>query len=367
MLHNSILRCLNWNFNNIPTEIWLNSHIWNSEILTFENWKINSNLSLDFNSNIEKILEKNLNKSTIFSNNFLNNFSILSLNEEEKVLKYLLENNFLDLNIQNYIINILKNTINLNNISNEIKELCKINWVYSVLQFWSSIYWKNYSITESTDLDIEIIFDENFNISDLKENLFFSYNWNLEKDFYDFLESKADYFSFKINYKWRIIDFRLTHKNCFDKICNNSLNPSDEYIMKEFRKQFRQNWLVPWRKNFDWKESTWENEIIFNNFWQIINYPLFKYNNWLFESWNNLDKYCSFTDTFLNEVEVKKKLFNLRQNFLKIFNKEKNRNLISENSSISDIFIRKNKFPNYLIDDLENRYNLYNNLKICTK
>lgn len=55
MLHNSILRCLNWNFNNIPTEIWLNSHIWNSEILTFENWKINSNLSLDFNSNIEKI------------------------------------------------------------------------------------------------------------------------------------------------------------------------------------------------------------------------------------------------------------------------------------------------------------------------
>lgn len=137
--------------------------------------------------------------------------------------------------------------------------------------------------------------------------------------------------------------------------------------MKEFRKQFRQNWLVPWRKNFDWKESTWENEIIFNDFWQIINYTLFKYNNWLFESWNNLDKYCSFTDTFLNEVEVKKKLFNLRQNFLKIFNKEKNKNLISENSSISDIFIRKNKFPNYLVDDLENRYNLYNNLKICTK
>lgn len=28
---------------------------------------------------------------------------------------------------------------------------------------------------------------------------------------------------------------------------------------------------------------------------------------------NNLNKYCSFTDTFINEIEIKKKLFNLRK------------------------------------------------------
>ena len=33
-----------------------------------------------------------------------------------------------------------------------------------------------------------------------------------------------------------LVDFRVTHKKCFDKITENSLQEWDDLIMKEFRK-----------------------------------------------------------------------------------------------------------------------------------
>ena len=89
----------------------------------------------------------------------------------------------------------------------------------------------------------------------------------------------------------------------------------DEYTMKEFRKQFRENWIVPWRKNFNWNDFTWENNIEYTENWQIIYYPLFKYSNWNFVAWNNLDKYCSFTEWYLNEIEIKKKAIWIKKKF----------------------------------------------------
>lgn len=63
--------------------------------------------------------------------------------------------------------------------------------------------------------------------------------------------------------------------------------------------------------------------------WQIIYYPLFRYLDGKFTSWNNLDKYCSFTDVWINGVEIKK-LFALRNNFSKIFIHKKKKNLSGE-------------------------------------
>ena len=75
--------------------------------------------------------------------------------------------------------------------------------------------------------------------------------------------------------------------------------------MKEFRKQFRENGIVKVIKNFD-NIHQWENELRYTAEWQIIYYPLFRYLDGKFTSWNNLDKYCSFTDVWINEVEIKK-------------------------------------------------------------
>lgn len=36
------------------------------------------------------------------------------------------------------------------------------------------------------------------------------------------------------------------------------------------------------------------------------------YSEWNFVAGNNLDKYCSFTEWYINEIEAKNKLFNLR-------------------------------------------------------
>ena len=261
----------------------------------------------------------------------------------------------------NSLIKLLENTIALNQLFSQIKIDTNVPWVYSVLQFWSSIYWKNYSVKNYTDLDIEIIVDGNFDINSIKHTVLWWYNyWDITEDFLDFLESWADYFSFKATYNWRLVDFRITHKECFNKICNNSLEEWDEYIMKEFRKQFRENWIVPWRKNFNWNDYTWENDIEYTKNWQIIYYPLFRYSNWDFVAWNNLDKYCSFTEWYLSEIEIKKKLFELRKKFNTIFQQQKNSEKIWENSNITNIFVRKNRFPNFLIEDLEYRYKIYN-------
>ncbi len=129
--------------------------------------------------------------------------------------------------------------------------------------------------------------------------------------------------------------------------------------MKEFRKQFRENWIVPWRKNFNWSNFTWGNDIEYTENWQLIYYPLFRYSNWHFVAWNNLDKYCSFTEWYLNEIEVKKKLFELRKKFNTVFQEQINRGIIWEDANESDIFVRKSRFPNFLIEDLEYRYKIY--------
>lgn len=93
--------------------------------------------------------------------------------------------------------------------------------------------------------------------------------------------------------------------------------------------------------------------------WQIIYYPLFRYLDGKFTSWNNLDKYCSFTGVWINEVEIKKKLFALGNNFNKIVYTQKEKELIRWDSNISDIFVRKDRFPQYLLTDLESRYKFY--------
>lgn len=80
------------------------------------------------------------------------------------------------------------------------------------------------------------------------------------KAFWDFIKSWADYFSFKSIYSWRLVDFRVTHKKCFDKITENSLQEWDDLIMKEFRKQFRENGIVKVIKSFD-NIHQWENEL----------------------------------------------------------------------------------------------------------
>ncbi|MGP1583033.1 MAG: hypothetical protein ACTTH6_02310, partial [Candidatus Altimarinota bacterium] len=67
----------------------------------------------------------------------------------------------------------------------------------------------------------------------------------------------------------------------------------------------------------------------------------------------------SFTDVGINGGEIKKKLFALRNNFNKIFYTQKEKELIRGDSNISDIFVRKDRFPQYLLTDLESRYKFY--------
>ena len=131
-------------------------------------------------------------------------------------------------------------------------------------------------------------------------------------------------------------------------------------LWKNLKKQFRENWIVPSRKYFNWNDFTWENDIEYTENWQIIYYPLFRYSNWNFVAWNNLDKYCSFTKMIMNEIEVKKKLFELRKKLNTIFQIQKNKEIIWGDSNITNIFVRKNRFPKFLIEDLEYRYRIYN-------
>jgi len=294
---------------------------------------------------------------------FLHTFAILSLHEEVQVLEYILHL-FLKKNDTWLIplIGLLENTIHITQLSDQIKEKCKVPWVYTILQFWSSLYGRNYCVNDSTDIDIELIINKNFNIVSIKNTVLYGYtHWDIEKDFLDFLRSRADYFSFKTYYDGRVIDFRITHKNCFDNICHNSLEYWDNYVMKEFRKQPRKHGIVAW-KNFNGDIVSWENDIHSTLEWQIIYYPLFVYNQGRFVSWNNIDKYCSFTEGYINEVIVKKQLYELRKRFNFIFNNQKDKEKINNYANISDIFIRNHCFPHFLVHDLEYRYKLYQKL-----
>lgn len=365
MSHNSITRCLVWNANNITPDQWVNHNVWNNELLHLKRDWINSDIFTWSHWWITNLLWEefsDINFTKEYWSDFLSKFAELSLNEEIKVLNYLLHN-FPSMNnvFLNSLVKLLENTIALNKLFLQVKKESNVPWIYSVLQFWSSIYWKNYSVKDHTDLDIEIIIDEDFDVNMIKDTVLWWYKYgDIVEDFWDFLKSWADYFSFKAYYNWRLVDFRITHKSCFDKICKNSLEEWDEYIMQEFRKQFRENGIVPWRKNFNWTEFAWENDINYSNEWQTIYYPLFTYENGHFVAGNNLDKYCSFTDGYKNEIEVKKKLFELRKKFNTIFLEQKNQELIGQDANISDIFVRKARFPQFLINDLEYRYKVYN-------
>lgn len=366
LTHNSISRCLFGNIDNLHPKEWVEHNIPNTEI-TKTDW-INK-VSIQNKSNSENWVEELLNWLLLNRNLtnkpelhwFLSEFSKISLHEELKVLNYLQKKfpNLSDI-ILNKLINIVSNTIILNWIMSEFKEYSNIEWVFTLLQFWSSIYWRNYSVKDDTDLDIELVIEEdNFDISKISTNILSWYKWNIESDYYDFVKSWADYFSFKTYYKDRLIDVRITKKECFDKICSSSLEAEDKYIMKEFRKQFREDGIVPWRRWFNWLDYTWVNDIDYSEHCQIIHYPLFDYISWDFVAWNNIDKYCSFTDTYKNSIDVKKQLFNLRLKFLKIFKQEKEKWNVPYHLSISDIFIRKDRLPKFMLDDLEARYKYY--------
>ena len=361
--HNSISRCLIGNANWIEPHVWIENNIWNGELFLLEKNKASPLESWNKQANIQSLLwEKfwDIDFTKQYGSDFLNKFAKIVLNEERYVLDYLMsilpsKNSI----FWDSLINVLRNTIEVNQIFQQIKNESSIPWVYSLLQFWSSVYWRNYCIKDYTDLDVEIIIDENFNIESVKNSVFWWYKyWDIVKDFWDFIKSWADYFSFKSIYSWRLVDFRVTHKKCFDKITENSLQEWDDLIMKEFRKQFRENGIVKVIKSFD-NIHQWENELRYTAEWQIIYYPLFQYLDGKFTSWNNLDKYCSFTDVWINEVEIKKKLFALRNNFNKIFYTQKEKELIRWDSNISDIFVRKDRFPQYLLTDLESRYKFY--------
>lgn len=364
--HNSIARCLSGNANGLLPQEWINLNIWNTDLLELTTWWMESLKIPGQWGGIkdllwEQFIEANLNEQ--YWDTFLSDFARLSLYEEASVLSYLWQNFDWHSNVfLDSLIKLLENTITLNNTLHKIEKECDIPWVYSVLHFWSSVFWKNYSVKEYTDLDIELIVDENFDINLLKDSVLSWYSDDIEKDFSDFIKSWGDYFSFKSYYDWRLIDFRITHKECFDKICWSSLEEGDSYIMKEFRKQFRENWIIVCRKDFDWEIYSWDNAIDYSAQWQIIHYPLFTYEDWNFVAWNNLDKYCSFTEWYKNETDVKIKLFNLRKSFNNIFSQQKNWNFIEENAIISDIFIRKDRFPKFLIEDLEYRYRIYKDL-----
>ncbi len=368
LTHNSIARCLIWNIHQLPPKVWLENNIRNDEIFRLEEKELtslNNNISFSWNQivNILDNLFDTFDFNSALSDDFLSNFAKISLHQEKEVIDYLVEKfkNHLD----NYhVVNLLKlleNTIKVNDLIQEINDICKIDGIYSVLYFGSTIYGKNYSIKDNSDLDIELIIDDKFDISQLKDNILLGYSyWDIQKDFHDFLLSWSDYFSFKSMYKWRPIDYRITKKDCFEKICQNTLKPWNEYIMKEFRKQYRENGIIACRKSFLWDHFSWNNNITYTKEGQIIHYPLYKWEQWRFVAWNNIDKYCSFTKVFKNEVEVKKQLFNLRKSFLRIYNDAKKQNNELSNLSIIDIFIRKDRFPKYLQQDLQARYDFYN-------
>jgi len=199
---------------------------------------------------------------------------------------------------------------------------------------------------------------KNDNIKQLAKTVFKDYeSGDIEEHFNDFIKSGADYFSFKTVYLNRPLDFRITRSECFDTICNSSLDEEDPYVMKEFRKEFRPNGIVPVRKNFSGKSQSWENEINYIPYGQIIQYPLFKYEWGQFVAGNNIDKYASIYDCSINEVETKKKIHKLRETFHQKFKQEQEKGLVSEDQDWTNIFLRKGRFPKYILSDIKSRYN----------
>lgn len=71
---------------------------------------------------------------------------------------------------------LLSSTIALNQRFAEIVEQCRVKGVETVLQFGSSVYGQNYSVNRHTDLDIEIVVDEGFDIGALKNTVLAEYH-----------------------------------------------------------------------------------------------------------------------------------------------------------------------------------------------
>jgi len=369
--HNSIWRSLRWKFNWTDPRERIENEFKTNQLLHI-NPNTNSVMTHDFNNDYTWSLPfinylSNINPKDPKFNfyEFASKFAKLVENDEKIAMKILydvfpwLPENFLQ-----QLSNTLEGTIRIDKTIENFKEaISDIEWVYSLLHFWGSLFWKNFSVTKNSDIDVEILVDDEWCDGKLlEERLFQTYDWDFEKDFSDFMRIDADYFSFKCYKDDLKCDFRITKKSCFDKICSNKLTNDDPYVMKEFRKKFRLNGIIPVRKSFDWESRTRDLDINHINEGQILHYPLFKYESWKFVWWNNLDKYCSFTDAFINWIEVKKKLFELQKKFWWVFQQQKEEQIIDTASSISDIFIRKTRFPNNKTKDLEQQYDFYRNM-----
>gem|GEM_PF-6545006 len=71
--------------------------------------------------------------------------------------------------------------------------------------------------------------------------------------------------------------------------------------------------------------------------------------------------YCTGYYTHKKFYEKWKSCFctTLRNTFLNVFQKQKRQGKIGENANITDIFSRKERFPHFLVRDLEKRYAVY--------
>lgn len=138
-----------------------------------------------------------------YSSEHAQNFARIVSKEEEACLKHLMA---LFPNHPNVFIHsfekLLKNTLEINDVFQEISQHCQQQGVDTILQFGSSVFGKNYSVGDHTDLDIEIVVDDSFDISSISSTVLAQYSFgNIEDDFHDFLKSEADYFSFKASYQ----------------------------------------------------------------------------------------------------------------------------------------------------------------------
>lgn len=110
------------------------------------------------------------------------------------------------------------------------------------------------------------------------------------------------------------------------------------------------------RKDLSGKSYSWENSIEYGEYGQIIHYPLYQYQDGRFVAGNNLDKYASFSECVINEVSTKKKLANLRRHFYEVYRSEIENGLIPQGADWTKIFIRRERFPDFLLQDLKDRY-----------
>lgn len=236
---------------------------------------------------------------------------------------------------------------------------CEAAGAYGVLHFGSSVTGQHFRMTETTDIDVEIIFDERFEIAAIADAVFCHYVGDICRDFQDFVSSGCDYFSLKTRLDGRPIDVRITHKRCFDRVCASSLTPDDPFVMREFRKQPRANGIVPLRKSFDGRARQWNNRIEVGPLGQMIFYPLYCYDDDHFVPGNNIDKYCSFTECYLHPVPLRRQIFALQCAFLRVFREQQRTGYAPPDADIAAVFIRRERFPEYLVRELRARYRVF--------